>query len=403
MVPPPVEIHKELIPKNIDIVRVYYPNSITGPDRVVPFDFDGSGFTSEFQKMIQVESGGLDVQVRDLTLVTPNQIHGMLAVNAQAKTGVIFPQILIQGKVVFRAEDPFAVIRPNEVLNFVFTEMGESGHSGRWRIYTNLTPEMYDKLSVVPSSSSIQISELAPSLPFVVDGSINIGPTVGGDYGVTIKLGDKEIWKKDGIIRVVRPTLGQTGLIQRVKATEAFHRPGDGMSFVIQGSGFQEGDVKLLQASVLNMDVNQTTFTYVAPGRIDLAFRLPLTVSPSSYAMTIFNGKEVLNQVDHAFTVVDKNWIRSLKVDSPLVPGGQSVVTMDGRDLDKDFVSSIKIEVDEPSLEISSFTWVGAEKASASISAGPSIAPGDYLLKLTSRGKAILPQEGSIIRINQNK
>src|SRR5689334_5593659 len=50
--PPPIELHRELIPKNIEIVRVYYGQQITGPGSIVEFDINGSGFNNEFEKMI---------------------------------------------------------------------------------------------------------------------------------------------------------------------------------------------------------------------------------------------------------------------------------------------------------------------------------------------------------------
>src|SRR5688572_839151 len=54
--PPAVALHKELIPKNIEIVRCYYAQEITSPQSSFGFDINGSGFTAEFEKMITVEA-----------------------------------------------------------------------------------------------------------------------------------------------------------------------------------------------------------------------------------------------------------------------------------------------------------------------------------------------------------
>jgi len=115
--PPPVELHEELIPRNIDIVRFYYSQPITGPQSRIGFDINGSGFTKEFEKMISVESGDPHVEVSDFRLVTPNQIHGDFVVAEKTATSVIFPTVLIQKKVVFQAPEPFGVIRPDDAYN----------------------------------------------------------------------------------------------------------------------------------------------------------------------------------------------------------------------------------------------------------------------------------------------
>ena len=225
--PPKVEIHKELIPKDIEIVRVYYASVLTAPGSSLEFDINGTGFNKEFEKMITVESGQPNASVKNLALITPNQIHGTLDVSPNSATMVSFPKVLIKDKVVFQAPDPFAVIRPGEVLNLVFTEMGESGRSGRFRVFTNITPEMFKTFKVLISTPTIQVSELTPSYPFVVEGTINIGPAAGGEYDMVVSMNNKIVWNKAGIIRVVKPNVGQSGLIQKVQVVDGFHRPGD--------------------------------------------------------------------------------------------------------------------------------------------------------------------------------
>ncbi len=400
---PPVELHKELIPKNIEIVRIYYAQGLTGPGSTIDFDINGSGFTKEFEQMIKVESGHPDVTVTNLRLVTPNQIGGQLVVADKTPTGVVFPRVLIQGKVVFQAGEPFGVIRPGEVLSLMFTEMGENGRTGRFRIFTNLTEEMFKAFSIVPSTTGIQIGDLRPSLPFVVDAAIFIGAAPGGDYAVIIKLGEKVIWQRDGVIRIVRPNIGDSGLIQRVNAVDGFHRPGDKALFVIQGSGFQPRDADLLKVSVPGFDIVKSTIVYVAPGRLDLTITIPAEAPEKNYSFSIMNGDQKISDVPNAFRIVGKNWTRSLEVNPNVGPGETSTLVLAGRDLDSDFVKQIKVDVDEPELKIGVFTWMSPEKATADIAIGASVAPGDYWIKLTSGGGTITPAFGSIIRVGEKK
>lgn len=400
MSPPRVKLHKELIPKDIEIVRVYYAAMITGPGSSIEFDINGSGFTQEFQKMITVESGQPDAQVKNLTLVTPNQIHGTLEISPKSVTRVAFPNVLIADKVVFQAPEPFAVIRPGEVLNLIFTEMGESGRSGRFRVFTNLTQEMFSRFAVTVSTPTIQISDLAPFLPFIVDGTITIGPAVGGDYDISVLLGDKTTWSKKGIVRVVRPNVGQSGLIQKVITQDGYHRPGDTARFSLQGSGFQPGDVNLLKATVQDLTDASAVFSFGSPGRLELALTIPPAAPVKMYELKVTAGEETLQTVPEAFRVVDKNWTRLVKVEPVLLPGGVSTLMIVGRDLTDDFISGIKVETDEPELKLGAFFRVGVNEVSAPISAGASVKPGDYLLKITSNGKPVSPEFGSIIRVS---
>jgi len=109
-VPPKLELHKELIPKNIEIVRCYYSQEIAPPGTTFGFDINGSGFTSEFEKMIRVEAGHDEVTIKNMHLVTANQLHGDMMVGSGAPTGFVYPRVLIKGLPVFRAPDPFAAV-----------------------------------------------------------------------------------------------------------------------------------------------------------------------------------------------------------------------------------------------------------------------------------------------------
>jgi hypothetical protein len=401
MAPPPVVLHKELIPANIEIVRVYYNQMITAPNSKIPFDINGSGFTKEFQNMIKVESGQAEAQVKDLALVTPNQIHGTLVISSNSTTMVAFPRVLIQDKVVFQAPEPYAVIRPNEVLNLIFTEMGDNGRTGKFRIFTNLTNESFQKLSVAVSTPAIRITDLNASLPFIVDGTINIGPAVGGVYDLVVMLDKNIVWSRAGIIRVVRPNVGQSGLIQRVQPMDGFHRPGDKVRFIILGSGFQPDDINALSVSVPSLVITNSTFSYVSPGHLEAQIDLPWTAPVQTYGIKINNGNEVLQDVPDAFRVVPRNWLRFVKVDPPLVPGGHGKLSLIGRDIDEKFVAQLKVAVDEPGLKIGAFKYESVQEISASISAATDVKVGDYLLHLTDNGNAVQPQFGNIIKVSE--
>jgi hypothetical protein len=227
-----------------------------------------------------------------------------------------------------------------------------------------------------------------------------MGPAATGEYALRALLKDKILWNRDGIIRVMRPNVGQSGLVQRMQATEEFHRPGDQVTFALQGSGFRPTDVGLLKAVVNDMTIERSTFVYLAPGRLELNAWVPLNARPGVYGMTISQGENTLLSVPKAFTVVGANWARGFRVDPALVPGGDARVVLMGRDLDAKFISKIKVEVDEPELVIGEFKWVSATEASASVKAGVNVKPGDYLLHLTVDGKPFTPQFGSIIQVS---
>jgi len=404
MLPPPIELHEELIPENIEIVRFYYSQPIIGPGSRLGFDINGSGYTKVFEKMIQVESGHKEITVAAFKLITLNQIHGTFIVGDDTVTGAIFPQVLIQDKVVFRAPDPFAVIRPGDVLNLVFTEMGESGRSGRFRIYTNLTPEMYEKFTIESSTVGIKITDKSPELPFVINAGINIGWQVKmGNYDLKLKLDGKVVWSREGIIRIVKPNVGQSGLVQKIEPKEKFMRPGEKAEFLIQGSGFQPQDSNLLVAKVEGYDSFISSFSFVAPGRMGLWMKIPKKALVQKYTLSIYQGEEKLLTLADAFEVVPINWTRSISLEPALFPGGKSTLMVKGRDFKKKYIKGFQIEVDEPKITIGKFSYVDKETARADITAGPSVAPGDYWLKMTSRGQTVKPRFGSIIQITQPK
>src|ERR1019366_3615883 len=141
----------------------------------------------------KVESGHDHVYVGELYLVTANQIHGNMEVGPEAKTGFVYPRVLIHNLPVFSAPDPFALVRKGEVLTVFFTNMEENGRGGSFRVITNLDEALAKTFRVDPSTPGIQISDIQPQLPFVVNGHLQIGPGVPpGDHGLAVFIDGKE-------------------------------------------------------------------------------------------------------------------------------------------------------------------------------------------------------------------
>ncbi len=396
---PQVTLHPELIPKDIHIVRVYYATMIAAPGDTIEFDINGSGFNEEFQKRLSVQAGMEHVEVKDFSLVTPNQIHGRLVIAPSAATAFAFPTVSIGEKVVFQAAAPYAVIRPGEVLNLVFTEMGESGRTGRFRVFTNLDEAMLAKFHVEPSVPSISLGRLSARLPFIVDGTISVGPAVTGVYGVRVMLANKVLWNRDGIIRIVNPNVGQTGLVLRVQAEDGFQRPGDVARFVVQGSGFQGSDADVLTAEVPDMPGASAKFTYLSAGRLSVDVQIPSKAKVGIYSLTIRNKQKVLLTTASAFKIVPTNWFRSISTTPPLKPGGKAQLVLQGRALQGNFAESLVVHVDDPGLKIGKFQRISPIQAVADISAESTVRPGDYQVRIEHLRFHVVPESGDIIRI----
>jgi hypothetical protein len=250
-------------------------------------------------------------------------------------------------------------------------------------------------------TDAVTISNLVPQLPFIVDGTITIGGAREGSFGVKILLGEKLIWDKPGMIRVVRPNLGQAGLAQQIRAVDGFHRPGDEAHFVLQGSGFQPQDADVLEAVVDGLSVGESSFTFKSPGRMELALSIPANAQQGTYTLHVRQKKEELVAAEKAFMVVGANWMRRYVLDPALKAGGKGTLRLEGRDMDKAFISSLQTSVDTEGLVVSAFTWVSPELATASISASEKLAPGDYLIHLTQNGSEVAPHFGNIIRLQK--
>jgi hypothetical protein len=401
--PPPVTLHKELIPKDITIVRCYYSQEVAPPGTTIGFDINGSGFTDEFQQMIKVTANDPQIRVKNLRLATANQIHGEMEVGAEAKTAFIYLDVLIKNLPVFRAPDPFAVIRKGEVLTVVFIQMHDNGRGGRFRVYTNLDDALAKDFRVEPSTKGIEISEIEPHLPFAVDGTLKIHPGVPpGDYGLLVYSGPKEIFHRDTMIHIVRPNVGQTGFIQGVTAEEPYHRPGDTVQLYLQGTGLSAADALGLQATVAGYDMGRGSFTYLSPAQLRLFFVAPAATPLGAYGITIAGptGEKLYGRND-VFKIISANWIAGVQVTPPVHTGQKSVLKVLGRDLSADYMKALMITTDEPGITLSPLRWVDPSTVTAEISVSSSVAPGDYWLHLSHQDAKINPPYGSIIKVEK--
>ncbi len=400
-VPPKLELHKELIPKNIEIVRCYYTQEIAPPGTTFGFDINGSGFTREFEKMIKVESGHDHVGIKNMHLVTTNQLHGDMEVGAEAPTGFVYPRVLIKGLPVFRAPDPFAVVRKGEVLTVFFISMEDNGRGGKFRVITNLDEALAKTFQIVPSTPGIQVSELQPKLPYVMEGHLQIGPGVlPGEHGMTILINGKEVFRRIGMIRIVRPNIGQMGFIQNLTVEEKYHRPSDTIQIYAQGTGLSAQDVATLDAKVEEFDLGHASFTYISPLQLRLSFLGSSNLPVGSYGVRVTgaSGQELFEKKD-LFKIVPSNWVAGVQVTPPVKAGGQSTLKVLGRDFSDDFVSSFQIDVDEPGIKLAPLKRLNASTLTTDIAVSSGVAPGDYWLHLSTKGQKIAPPYGSIIKV----
>jgi hypothetical protein len=398
---PTLDLHKELIPKDIAIIRCYYQQDIVPPGTVLGFDINGSGFTKEFEHMIKVEAGAPGIRIRNLHLVTANQIHGEMEISTDAQTAFIFPRVLIQNLPVFSAPEPYAVIRKGEVLTILFISMEENGRAGRFRVLTNLDNDLLQNFHIVPSTAGLDISDITPRLPYAVEGTLRIGQRVPpGEYGLVIQIGDKTALRRDGMIRIVKPNVGSTGFIQAVTPEEPYQRPGDTIQMYVQGSGFIPQNITDLRAQISEFDMGPGSFTFLNAGQMRLTFQSPASAPPGSYSITIQNTQgQKLYDRKNTFQLVGSNWMAGLQVTPPVRAGGKSTLKILGRDLSPEFAQALKIDLDEPGITLSQVKRQDSSTLIADISVADKVAPGDYWLHLSANGKKISPAYGSLIKV----
>jgi len=399
--PPKLDLRKDLIPKDITIVRCYYEQEVVPPGTSFGFDINGSGFNEAFQQMITVDAGHPGIRVKNLKLVTPNQIHGEMEIGDATTTAFVYPRILIKGQPVFSAPDPFAVIRNGEVLTVFFISMEENGRAGRFRVLTNLNHDQFSRFQVVTSTPDLTIDKVTPKLPYVVEGVLYIGPRLPpGDYGLHVQLGDKIIHRRDGMIRIVKPNVGASGFIQGLMVTEPFHRPGDVVQFYLQGSGFIPANTQDLKGEILGLETGPASFEYLNSTQMRMSVTIPAQAPVKAYSLKISNTQGVvLHEKKDAFQVIPANWIRGVQVTPPVKAGGSSTLKIIGRDLDASLAQNLKIDLDEAGIKITGLTWTDASSLTASIAVDAGVRPGDYWLQMSAGGKKISPPFGSIIKV----
>jgi len=280
--------------------------------------------------------------------------------------------------------------------------MEENGRGGNFRVITNLDEALAKTFRVDPSTPGIQVSNLTFALPFKVDGHLQIGQGVPpGDHGLSVSIDGKEQYKRIGMIRIVRPNIGQTGFIQGLMSQEKYHRPGDEVQIYVQATGLSAQDVSSLDAKVDEFDLGKATFTYLSPIQLRLTFQSPANTPPGSYGVHVMNNNgQVLFQKKDLFEMVPANWIAGVQVTPPVKAGGTSILKVLGRDFSNDFIASFRIDVDEPGITIGPLQRQDATTLAATIHVSPGVAPGDYWLHLSAGGQKISPPYGSIIKVD---
>jgi hypothetical protein len=394
-------MHPELIPKNITIVRCYYDEDVVNPGTTFAFSINGSGFDEDFNHMISMDMDALDVDVKNLRLVTANQIQGMIVVGSEATTEYVYPKVLIRGLPVFRAPDPFGVVRRGEVLDIQLTGIDETGQTGHFQVITNLDEGLLKIFHLDPTTPKLEVNRVASELPFYVRGEIRISPGLtNGSYGLSTRLGKHELFRKDPIVDVVKPEVGRTGSISRFKATVVAHRPGDHVVVTVEGSGFVPSDANFLTASVDKFDMGAGSFSYVTAGKMEVTFIVPYNAPVGAYGMTLRHKNKVIHQQDIVFGIVPANWLSGVKLTQPLSPGQHGSVQIVGRDVSQVFAHGLRIQTDEPGLQVSNLRLQDNNTLVAEVSVSTSVAPGDYWLHVSNGDHPLRLPSGSIIKIN---
>lgn len=391
-VPDNLEVHAELIPKDVTIVRFGYNPPLNQPGDVVPFNIVGSGFTQAFQKTLTAYSGSAHVQVRNLRLVTINQIQGEFVIHPSAPTQYVYPYVLLNEVPVFKAAAPFAIIRPGEVLDIVFTRMDADGKGGRFRSYVNFGESDTNRYSIQSDVPGITVTPLAFKPPYIAEGTVRIALEVArGNYDLIGQLDQKEVFRKEGLIQVIRPTMGKNGFIEGLKVSNSFVRPGDSLQIRVEGRGFEVLDAAGLVIRVAGM--KDTPLEFVGADRMQARVTLPLESLEGQYDVNVARGDEVIFPAKKVFTVVSSNWIQSIRAEGPIHAQEMASLEISGRDISPEFAQSLELQSDEPGLHLLKPLWVDANTVHVDMKVDNSVRPGQYLLQILSQGKTLaLPQ-----------
>jgi hypothetical protein len=401
VIPPGQEgMHRELIPKNINIERCSYDLDVVAPGTTFGFDIVGSGFDESFYKIISIDPDALDVTVKNLRLVTANQIHGQVEVGTEATTQYIHPKVIIRALPVFRAPEPFGVVRRGEVLDIVLTSIDETGQWGHFRIITNLDEGLFSAFRVEPTHPRLEVSNVKAEYPFYVDGMVMISEGLKhGQYGVVTHLGKRELFRQDPLVDVVKPTVGKTGSIEKVRAVEMAHRPGDSLDLTVTGSAFLPNVVSALSAEVNEFAMGPSTFIFVSAGRLDATLQIPPNTPVGIYGVSVLYRGKALEKQPNVFAVVPPNWLATVKLATPLAPGKNGQVLLSGRDITPDFAKTLALETDTEGLKISNLHWRDASSVIADIAVEATLVPGNYIIHVSASGKPLKLPRGNIIKI----
>jgi len=400
-IPPGQEgMHRELIPKNINIETFSFDLDVVAPGTTFGFDVVGSGFDESFYKIISIDPDALDVTVKNLRLVTTNQIHGQIEVGSEATTQYLHPKVIIQTLPVFRAPEPFGVVRYGEVLDILLTSIDETGQWGRFRVITNLDEHNFPKFRIEPTNPRLEVSNIKAQYPFYVDGVVMISEGLKhGSYGVVASMGKRELFRQDPLVEVVKPTVGKTGSIEKIHATEMAHRPGDLLTLTVTGSAFLPNVAPILSAEVNEFAMGPSTFTYVSEGRLDATLRIPLNAPVGIYGVTILSHGKVVEKEPNIFAVVPANWLASVKLATAVLPGKNGRILIAGRDISPDFAKTLQATTDTDGLQISNLHWQDATTIAADIAVDAKVDPGEYIIHISANGKMLKLPRGNIIKI----
>jgi CheY-like chemotaxis protein len=401
---PPLFLHSELIPPDVDIVQWYYSYPIVAPGGALDFNINGTGFSREFEQTLNVKSGTPEVWMHDLQWVTANQIHGHLKATPNAVTGYWKPYVYIHEQAVFQADSPFAVIRPGDVLDILLVNADETGRSGKFRVYANLNAAMEKEFRLVPDTPELELSTPRAIAPFVWEGLVRLKKITAGEYGLTAYIGKHEVYQNKALIQVVKPNISKMGFAQRLSALERHRRPGDRVTLYLLGSGFVPKDITLFKAHVKEWNMGEATFKYVSPGRLSFSFTIPPQAAEAAYGVTVDKGDQPFYQQSNLFTVVPSNWLDQVDVAPLLSPGHHSELRVKGRDFTPYFVQRMTIEIAKGTgLHISGLHQIDADNLAADIQADPSVPPGDYVLHIAAQGQPVNgSQEQFIVKVMAN-
>jgi hypothetical protein len=373
---------------------------VVAPGTTFGFDIVGSGFDESFYRIISIDPDALDVTVKNLRLVTANQIHGQIEVGTEATTQYIHPKVIIRALPVFRAPEPFGVVRRGEVLDILLTSIDETGQWGRFRVITNLDEGLFSRFRVEPTNPRLEVSNVKAQYPFYVDGVVMISEGLKhGQYGVVTYLGKRELLRQDPLVDVVKPTVGKTGSIEKVRAVEMAHRPGDLLTLTVTGSAFLPNVTSILSAEVNEFAMGPSSFTYVSAGRLDVMLQIPSNAPVGVFGVSILSRGKVVEKQPNVFAIVPPNWLASVKLASPLAPGKNGQLLITGRDITQDFAKTLQATTDTEGLQISNLHWRDASTVVADIAVDAKVDPGDYIIHVAAGDKPLKLPRGNIIKI----